>query len=326
MTQYLKLSRFAALAFAMLAYACSDDFSEEAGLPDEKASATRLLTDDVSLENGYLKFASAEAFESFLGEENDTRKSTLLKQVEEASFTSWRENFLAHEEQLAPNGRTEAEDILLEDEYISSLMNEDRVLQIGQYLFKINVNEELVFVLNEQDKEHYDDLVKENDENEKIMVFTTNDDVLPLLAEGSNGTVENAREAGLFCKDGKADPRRTGYQYTYYGANRDYRMIASVRYVAIGVYFKLMAKVRNQSKFTGIWIAQEGHMYVHTDAGYKQRCRSTEYKKDTKGEVDNAAKRVVYEKVKALNKYYYRAQFSNSNGAQTRIYEIRYGM
>ena len=279
MTQPLKLSRLAWLAFAMLAYACSDDLSEEATLPTVDAPASQLLVNDVSLEKGYLKFASVEAFENFLGEENDERKSELLTRVKDANFTSWRENFLEHEDELAPNGRTEAEDILVEDEYISSLMNEDGILQIGKYLFKINVAQELVLALDEADQKHYDDLVAENTNDEKIMVFSTNDDVLPLLAEGSTGTVENGREMGLTCKQKQAAAQLRKIT-AYYGADNGYRLISRVEYVKLGVYFKLVASAKNQAKFGFTWLAQQESLAIETDAGYKPRCRSTRYKSD----------------------------------------------
>jgi hypothetical protein len=324
MMHFLKLSRFALLIAVCWLSACSDNLVEEASLPEVETTTLVSLTDDVSLENNYLKFASPEAFESFLGEENEDKKVELINRIKEVSFTSWQENFLASEEQLAPNGRTEAEDILIEDEYISSLMNEDGVLQIGQYLFKINVNQELVFALNESDKNHYDELVAENDKNEKIMVFTTSDDVLPMLAEGSTGTVENAREAGLTCKQSQARAASRGDD-VYYGAGNDYRLNCVTRYVKLGVYFKLMAKTRNQFRMFGIWVEQVGNLEISTDAGWKPRCRSTSYKNDIVREpVRSSIKRVVYEKIKGLNKYYYRAQYSNTAaGVTSTVFEIR---
>ena len=319
---FLNLSRFALLIAVCWLSACSDNLVEEANLPEVETTTLVSLTDDVSLENNYLKFASPEAFESFLGEENEDKKVELINRIKEASFTSWQENFLASEERLAPNGRTEAEDILIEDEYISSLMNEDGVLQIGQYLFKINVNQELVFALNEFDKDHYQDLVAENDKNKKIMVFTTSDDVLPMLAEGSTGTVENAREAGLTCKQSQAKAKHTD-DFIYYG-DGSYRMDCVVRYVKLGVYFKLMAKVRNQYQL-GLWFSQVGNLYIDTDAGWKPRCRSTAYRYDrVGGSAITSVKRVVYEKIKGLNKYYFKATFLNfSAGVISPPMEIR---
>ena len=212
----------------------------------------------------------------------------------------------------------------MEDEYISSLINEDSVLQIGQYLFKIDVNKELVFALDEKDEEHYQDLVAENDDNERIMVFTTSDDVLPMLAEGATGAVENARQAGLTCEQSQARAESRSDD-VYYGAGNDYRLNCVVRYVKLNVYFKLMAKTRNQFKMFGVWVEQIGNLTIATDAGWKPRCRSTGYRNDIVSETARSSiKRVVYEKVKGLNKYYYRAQFSNNvAGATSVVFEIR---
>lgn len=142
------------------------------------------------------------------------------------------------------------------------------------------------------------------------MVFTTSDDVLPLLAEGSTGTVENAREAGLTCKQDQARAKHTD-DFIYYG-DGSYRIDCVIRYVKLGVYFKLMAKIRNQHKL-GVWFSQEGNLYIDTDAGFKPRCRSTEYRNDRVGGTRRTEeKRVVYEKIKGLNKYFYQAIFRNT--------------
>ncbi len=78
------------------------------------------------------------------------------------------------------------------------------------------------------------------------MKFSTNDEVLTLLEEGSTGTMTNGRVQGLFCKESKAEGRNDPEE-VYYGD--DYRMVCNVDYFAVGVYFKLQAKVKNQIKF-----------------------------------------------------------------------------
>ncbi|MFP4293536.1 MAG: hypothetical protein ACLFQ0_18030 [Cyclobacteriaceae bacterium] len=242
--------------------------------------------------------------------------------MEETNFTSWRENSLK-KRSFSSNERTEAEDILIEDEYISSLMNQDGILQIGEYLFKINVNQELVYALHESNKRHYNDLVGENEESKKIMIFSTNDDVLPLLSEGSTGTIKNARETGLTCKQSQAAAENESYDF-YFGQGDGYRIRTVVRYVKLGVYFKLMAKMRNQMKAGPIWVTQESVLRIYTDAGWKPRCRSTSYRNDETSAIDHSHKRVVYEKIKGLNKYYYKAQFNNATaGIITDVIEIR---
>lgn len=245
----------------------------------------------------------------------------MLEQIQEAPFTSWKTYFAEREATLATNGRTEAEDVLMEDDYLASLMNEDGIIQIGKYLFKIDVNQELVFALNEANKAAYADLVATNTKNEDIMIFSTNDEVLILLEEGSTGTFENGREAGLTCKQSQARHKWTA-PVLHYGDG--YRMVCRIEYLKFGVYFKLEARLWNQVQNLGLWWAQQGNLQISTNCGYQARCRSAEYVNDVKGEIDNSMKRVVYEKIKGLNKYYYSAQYSNvAAGVTSTVIEIR---
>lgn len=328
MKNYFIPSRWAAMLFiSIFFYSCSEEISENAVIdkPGSRTEGVTSLADHVFLENGYVRFASTEDFESFLGEENMEKKNLLLNRVQEAPFTSWRKYFLENEQTLAPNGRTDADDELLEDEYLASLMNEDGILQIGKYLFKIDINQALVFALAEENKSSYQDLVAANGGNEDIMIFSTTDEVLTSLEEGSTGTIENGRIQGLFCKESKADSRNDP-ENVYYGD--DYRMVCAVDYFAAGVYFKLRAKVNNQIKNVGVWMAQQGNLRIEYFADYKPRCKDWVTKQGNHYEIDNSTKRVPYESTKALHKYTYRARFYNqaSANAVSSVLEIRYGM
>lgn len=67
----------AALSLSVLFYACSSESTDEVSIDQlaPKADQAISLSDQVFLENGYVRFTSTEAFESYLGEENKDERT-----------------------------------------------------------------------------------------------------------------------------------------------------------------------------------------------------------------------------------------------------------
>ncbi len=72
---------------------------------------------------------------------------------------------------------------LITDDYFADLLNKDRVIQIGKHLYKVNMQEESVFVIEANLPNAYADVVAENTENKAVHVFSTHDNVLQLVNE-----------------------------------------------------------------------------------------------------------------------------------------------
>ena len=158
------------------------------------------------------------------------------------------------------------------------------------------------------------------------MKFSTNDEVITLLEEGSTGTMTNGRAQGLFCREKNAGPGEDNDNYPY---GDGYRLKCKLKYIRAGVYFKLRAKVTNQVKNLGIWMGQQGQLRIEYFADYKPKCRDWVTKTGDVYEVwGNEVKRIPYEATRALHKYTYNARFSNewSNAIETRVHSIKYGM
>ena len=81
----------------------------------------------------------------------------------------------------------------LNDEFLSKILNKDYVVQIGEYLYKVNKPAEKVFVLPASCLSEYNDLVTENKLNKNLLEFTTDQDVIAL--------VESGKSKSLFCKE-----------------------------------------------------------------------------------------------------------------------------
>ena len=127
------------------------------------------------------------------------------------------------------------------DDFFSSLLNEDGVIQIGKFLYRINLETGLVAVLSEANLAEYADLVSMNKKNKNIRIFTTQDDVIDLAESGAESTAKSCGGIG-------------GGTYTSYDNGSDglkivtlengnvWRLNAIVEFEPLGVLFRLSSK------------------------------------------------------------------------------------
>ncbi len=142
---------------------------------------------------------------------------------------------------------TQASDTLYEDYGIlPEILNEDKIVKIGKHLIKVDLHSETVAVLPVSYEDQYDDLVKNNFDNENIMLFSTEDEVLELLENESIGTI-NAKLMG--CDADKADYDKDDDKSS---VRKRKRLVAKVVYQKAGIYFSLLAKGKTQRKRFGV--------------------------------------------------------------------------
>ena len=71
--------------------------------------------------------------------------------------------------------------------------------------YLVDLHKEEALVLHGEYQSEYNDLVASNYDNDHIMIFSTDDEILELLENGSSGTI-NGRIAG--CDDRRATSRK----------------------------------------------------------------------------------------------------------------------
>ena len=167
-------------------------------------------------------------------------------------------------------------------------------------------------VLPVSNQEQYDDLVNDNYDNENIMLFSTEDEVLTMLAEGYKGTY-NAKRMG--CDDPVAKRNKD----TGYPSNKKRRRLkAKVVYQQAGIYFTLLAKGKTQRKRFGIWFRHyDGWVRLNYDYGFDIRCDDSEYNffNPTINSSQGKASVRPYEGIKRLSSYFLKAEIVSSNGS-----------
>ena len=300
--------------------------------------------------NGMVKFTSFDSYRAFL--ESESQKKVFLQDVlNNESYTSYAESHPASPASLMlriPDPNEDVEDIL-SSPMLSGLVNDDNIVQIGDYLFKLDYDSAKVYVIHSlNQRTSYQKLLDKNAIGTDVFLFTTDDDILDIL-EDNNFPVNEAYDGeseSLFkkCKENGAPERKdkgteTGH-YTDcksgdYSAHGD--MHLKVVYQKAGFYFSLHLKSILQYWCDGATGYQNNatngaNSYIH----YKPKCKDEvgPYIDDT--EIIGAIlSRRPYEGGRGLTKFHYRVQFRYKGPTEfgqapgtyfyPRIYEVRYG-
>jgi hypothetical protein len=311
--------RYSVIFIALFFVACENSFVEEPSPINEFG---------VEFKNGALRFPTTEKYIDLLETGNDAIKSKLV------SFLDGKEDYISLRKshfgsKKSANARvlsTEETELVETNEFLSSLLNQDGVILIGDHYFKVNLSKEKVYVLNAQSETDLEDLKNENTRNSNIMVFSTDDDVLYLLEEGTKGTINGRTE--LFCGESGADSKKDD-SFAVEPVYGDYRQDNKVVYQKAGIYFSLQAKTKMQYKsLTGLWVDagvtynQQLNYYVK----YEPKCKGVTERTDNKTDdgPSNELNYRAYESTRGLHKYRYEADFFGQ-GYWSRIYSIADG-
>lgn len=197
----------------------------------------------------------------------------------------------------------------IDDALLSSILNVNGFVQIGNFIYKLDLSQEVVAVI--PSLAYNESLLKEllsgGYKNADITVYSIYDEVIGMVE--SNTPPSNAR---LFCGEsgvgGLKDPAEINVNVPSTGAFCG-TMDAIVRYFAGGFYFKLYAECHNYCGAT--------RMYRHEDpVAYKVKCGYTygpvsQWGIDSgnNGGASNVWNKTYYLNVQPLNAFWLRVVF-----------------
>lgn len=223
--------------------------------------------------NGMLVISSVENFDSLINIADEQYYQQLIN----LSYTSYQE--------------TVTIDSLnsIEDQLLSAVLNSNRVVQIGNYIYRINKSTEKVFALHKsQYNVSFQDLIAENIGNKNVLEFSTEDNVFELLGEYKNEESDGEKALSKNCQSSQQNNNGGWYQYADFtdvnniygkGKNKRYKFSVwlRVRYDNWGIYRKLFTEFKHKEAWGGIWdetyasiafqvhyIAKNGHTGVVT--------------------------------------------------------------
>ena len=218
-----------------------------------------------NLENGSkdLIFRTESGYNTAVDNPTDETNAKLLARIAELQFAS-------HFDYIAANPSLRESDPFKEGELLARMINKDHIVQIGNYIFKIEPSVGKVYALHEDNAVSYPDLVNMNISNSAIKVFSTDDDVIELLKDGG--------EKGIFCNDPSATAKSATSNTVYFQSSNLSNQVTenfygTTYYRTFGVWFILGTNVNfslfgNGSSNYGFWIQLD-------NSSYAQRCGSS---------------------------------------------------
>lgn len=215
---------------------------------------------------------------------------------------------------ILDNARTSGDSDLIEDDYFASMLSPEGLIQIDDWIFKVDLKNVEVYALIASDADLNDNLIsklkEEQPKDAKIRVFSTNDDVLDMIQNGQLGESSNQRLA-LFCSESGAASKKVE-EDGYYETDR--RLSCKVVYQKAGIYFSLQAKVQSQNRFGGIWYAQKDAVSLEYIADWDPKCRDSDYDRGVlyNGGDGNELNHRPYESTRGLHHYTYSVLFGNN--------------
>lgn len=256
------------------------------GIISQKYSSLDLGRLDFTNEGRFLDFPTLSSYEYAVEDPTQRRIQEVIDRMEDLNHKGYNtvlENTNRAEEQT--------------DLFISKILSEDRTVQIGPYVFRVNIEDEIVLVMHESNMEQYIDLVHENYDEATMLLFSTEDDVLTELLrfekmvldddyipEGCGWSVFikdvgvkllsdglgdfGGSGGGFFCREdhcGSANKTESSFFVNQYGARVGSDI--KVRYGKAGIWFWVYAEATRKD-FAGLELAIELDKFW-----IKRRCR-----------------------------------------------------
>lgn len=153
---------------------------------------------------------------------------------------------------------------VLNDFFMAAVLNKDFLIQIGNYIYKINKPNEKVFALHINKIEFLNDLINENTGNVNVLVFSVDDDVFDLLSEYDENLSASVKSSNKCAKSNQKN-NNGWHKYADYtdvnnvygnGSNKNYKfsVFYKVRYDNWGINRKLFILFKHKAQ-GGTWDA-----------------------------------------------------------------------
>lgn len=129
----------------------------------------------VSTDGRMLIFSTVADYEKAIVSENVSKFELLFSTIEGLKF----KNYFSQSE--VKSGVVEKM-----DDFLGKLLNPEGAIQIEDHIYKVDLDKEKVFVIKSTLKDSdYNDLITGNTSNKNVMEFSTDDDVIHAIKEGS---------------------------------------------------------------------------------------------------------------------------------------------
>lgn len=168
---------------------------------------------EIKVENNVLCFATVDYYISVVSDESETNNvDNITSYLQASDFNSY--------------GKKMGENSEYDEPFMDAIMNEDKVVKIGEWFIYIDMESETVVTISDSEENAYEALL--NGTGRTIRTFSTGDDVLFHLVEG---TEPQDRACG-----GIGGGNYETAKYTYDSAIQFW---AYVKFFRAGIYYRL---------------------------------------------------------------------------------------
>ncbi len=211
----------------------------------QSKSLLESITDEISVTEGILTFSSEEAYENFISgfvSEIDGVTDEVLEEsmayVEGLDYTS------LYAYKHTQNATVQAEiDSVYGSEVIQHLLNNDYLLIIGDYIYRVNMYTSQVYVMELTNIANINSLINEDDASAPIQVYSTEDDVLEEVHNAADYAMSPAKMQKARCnEDGRGGTGLRGKDTS--ATNGGYNVTTTIKYLKFGLYFEVSARVQ----------------------------------------------------------------------------------
>ncbi len=286
-----------------------ESFLLELSVLEEESAAQELLrqqimseisTDQLSINEGVLAFESLEYYQSIVDYGEDMSENPDGDPVEVVMDGVAEEVVIDYTRQheFPSYGTIKGEDSEFNQEFLDAILNADRIVQIGDWLIKINPSDEKVWTVPTSNPNAYEDLLAESGDG--VISHDIGDDVLYQLS--NDGLAEDRGCGGI---GGHPSLRRGDL------IPQEIALEATVEFRRFGIYFDLKTWVEFEN-FTSSALNSDIHLTLQIkapEAWRKRRpCRSRDVGTSPSGNKDFAFGKAVdwtfYSGSRSLNGYF----------------------
>ncbi len=195
----------------------------------------------VASDNRMLIFETTNYYEDIISSPDAQLREEFISYIEQFGFESYAERFPENDSSslfFSSNDSTC-------DSFLAEILNADGIVQIGEYLYKIDFSNGVVGVLHSDYLSDYPDLVELDSLNPNVRRFTTGDDVIDLAESGAPSTARVDGCGGIGGGTYKSY-QSLGLQVVTFPDGSVWRLYPAVKFFRAGVYFRL-------SSFYEVW-------------------------------------------------------------------------
>jgi len=228
---FQKSNYFIALFFVLFALqSCQKEALTTVPTPITTAVETQEtpIQFEVTVDNGLLSFPTTEDYENAIEYLHNFDKAALAEWNASLGFSSLQSYYNTNE--------ISAENREVDEETFASLLNQDKMIKIGQNIIMVDMAEESTYVLTGGNTAQIKDLKKKSLSNESIQSYPNDVNVLDLL---------DGDDSSLFQKASYCDSYSTGW--TQAGYCNPHILEWRMRYFKAGIYYSLKAKYQGNS-------------------------------------------------------------------------------